>query len=88
VVAVAAAFLFVLRYRWTVAFIGSTVILATLVLGIHWLVDVLAGVATGILAVGLALSADRRLEVRSAIRAPQRPRGIRNDVAERQLEPR
>jgi len=42
------------RFRYTVTALGLTVILATFVLGIHWLGDVIAGVVVGFLSVDTA----------------------------------
>lgn len=69
VVTVLVAFHFRQRYRWVALCLGCTVILATFVLGIHWLMDVAAGLAAGVLAVMLALAADRRL-ARNETREP------------------
>jgi DNA-binding SARP family transcriptional activator/membrane-associated phospholipid phosphatase len=55
------SFVFRLRYRWSVLFLGIPVFLATLVLGIHWLTDVIAGAAVGVLSVLLALRIERSL---------------------------
>jgi membrane-associated phospholipid phosphatase len=54
VVMVALAFLYHLRYRWSALWIGILITLSTSVLGIHWLTDIVAGLATGILAVAAA----------------------------------
>jgi serine/threonine protein kinase/membrane-associated phospholipid phosphatase len=54
-------FLFGLRLRWSALWLGLLVIVSTSVLGIHWVTDIGAGVATGILAVATALLIDRRL---------------------------
>ncbi|PWT79978.1 MAG: hypothetical protein C5B57_12975 [Blastocatellia bacterium] len=43
-----------LRFRHTICALGTTVIFSTFVLGIHWLPDIVAGVAVGILSVALA----------------------------------
>jgi hypothetical protein len=51
----AAAFIFGMRLRWTIACLGGTVILATFVLGSHWLADMVAGAAAGVLSIALAL---------------------------------
>jgi serine/threonine protein kinase/membrane-associated phospholipid phosphatase len=51
---VLAAFRAGLRQRWTVALLGLVVLLSTFVLGIHWLPDIAAGVAAGVLAFSLA----------------------------------
>ena len=45
---------FQFRFRNTVAALGLTVILATFVLGIHWLADIIAGVVVGFLSVDIA----------------------------------
>jgi serine/threonine protein kinase/membrane-associated phospholipid phosphatase len=55
VVIVVCSFLFGLRFRWSVLALGATVILSTFVLGIHWMADIVAGLAAGI--VGTALGA-------------------------------
>jgi tRNA A-37 threonylcarbamoyl transferase component Bud32/membrane-associated phospholipid phosphatase len=59
VVMVALAFLYRLRFRWSVLWIGLLIVLSTAVLGIHWLTDIFAGLATGILAVSVARLIDR-----------------------------
>jgi len=53
-------FIFGLRLRWSALWLGLLVIASTSVLGIHWVTDIGAGVATGILAVATALLVDRR----------------------------
>jgi serine/threonine protein kinase/membrane-associated phospholipid phosphatase len=55
VVTVVLAFLYRLRFRWVALWIGLLIILSTSVLGIHWLTDIVAGFATGVLAVAIAL---------------------------------
>jgi membrane-associated phospholipid phosphatase len=60
-VLVLASFIYRLRFRWSVLFLGGTVVLATFVLGIHWLPDLVAGAAAGVLSVMLAILLDRRL---------------------------
>ncbi len=50
-----------LRYRWVALWLGALVILSTAVLGIHWLTDIVAGLATGILALAVALSLHHRV---------------------------
>jgi serine/threonine protein kinase len=59
VVMVSLAFLYRLRYRWSAFWIGLLITLSTSVLGIHWLTDIAAGLATGILAVAAARLIDR-----------------------------
>jgi membrane-associated phospholipid phosphatase len=61
VVTVALAFLYRLRYRWSALWIGLLITLSTTVLGIHWLTDIVAGLATGILAVAGARLMDRSI---------------------------
>jgi membrane-associated phospholipid phosphatase len=60
VVMVALAFLYRLRYRWSALWIGLLITLSTSVLGIHWLTDIVAGLATGLLAVAVARLIDGR----------------------------
>ncbi len=55
VVLIGLAILTRVRLRAAFAALGTTVILATFVLGIHWLPDIVAGVAVGVLSVALAL---------------------------------
>jgi serine/threonine protein kinase len=50
-----------LRYRWVAVWLGFIVVLSTLVLGIHWMTDVIAGLATGVLAVAFAFWIDHRI---------------------------
>jgi serine/threonine protein kinase len=61
VIAVAACFIFGLRFRWTALMLGAIVILSTFVLGIHWIADILAGGSVGIVSLALALRLERRL---------------------------
>ncbi len=56
---VALSFLYRLRYRWSAFWIGLLITLSTSVLGIHWLTDIAAGLATGLLAVAVARRIDR-----------------------------
>jgi membrane-associated phospholipid phosphatase len=70
VVLVAVALLAGVRFRYAVAALGSTVVISTFGLGIHWLPDVVAGTAVGVLSVALAL----RLEERDRRRADVTPR--------------
>jgi membrane-associated phospholipid phosphatase len=57
VVVIAVGWLFQVRLRNTVTALGAAVILATLLLGIHWIADILAGAAAG----GLSVAPARRL---------------------------
>jgi serine/threonine protein kinase len=59
VVMVLLAFHYRLRYRWSALWIGILITLSTSVLGIHWLTDIVAGFATGILAVAVVRLIDR-----------------------------
>jgi membrane-associated phospholipid phosphatase len=82
IILVLVSWLFDVRWRVTVTALGTMVILATFVLGIHWVPDILAGVAAGALSVTIAwrctdtserpLLAD--LEEASALRWKTRPR--------------
>jgi hypothetical protein len=54
VILILVCYLFRVRLRTTVLALGISVILATFVLGIHWLPDIGAGVALGCLSVVLA----------------------------------
>lgn len=54
VILILVCWLFHLRLRTSVTALATTVILATFVLGIHWLADIIAGLAVGALSVGLA----------------------------------
>jgi hypothetical protein len=54
VIIIAICWRFHFRLRYTVTALGLTVILATFVLGIHWLGDIVSGVVVGILSVDIA----------------------------------
>ena len=54
VIVIFVCWLFHVRLRSTVTALGMTVILATFVLGIHWLADIIAGIAVGTLSVAVA----------------------------------
>jgi serine/threonine protein kinase/membrane-associated phospholipid phosphatase len=62
VIMVALAFHYRLRFRWVALWLGVLIALSTLVLGIHWAIDIVAGLAAGILAVAAALLIERRIE--------------------------
>ena len=55
VVLIATCYLFQIRLRTVVFFLGIIIILSTFVLGIHWVADILAGLSTGVLSIALAL---------------------------------
>lgn len=59
-------FRFRLPFRRSVAALATTVVLSTFVLGIHWLPDILAGVALGALSVFLAQRLDLQLVTTSS----------------------
>ena len=54
VIMIGLAFLYRLRFRWVSLWVGLLIILSTSVLGIHWLTDIAAGLATGVLALQIA----------------------------------
>ena len=54
VILILVCWVFNVRFRTTVTALTTTVILATFVLGIHWLADIIAGLAVGALSVGIA----------------------------------
>jgi membrane-associated phospholipid phosphatase len=54
VIMILVCWVFQVRLRSTVTALGTMVILATFVLGIHWLADIIAGTAVGLLSVGVA----------------------------------
>lgn len=59
VVVVLVCFLFQVRFRTPILALGIAVVISTFVLGIHWLPDVIAGVAVGGLSVALAVRLER-----------------------------
>jgi tRNA A-37 threonylcarbamoyl transferase component Bud32/membrane-associated phospholipid phosphatase len=61
VVLVLVAFIFGLRFRSSLAALGAVIVLSTYVLGIHWLADIFAGLAVGVVAVALALRLNERV---------------------------
>lgn len=48
------------RFAWLISFFAAANALSTLYLGIHWLTDVIAGLAVALLAYGLAYGLSRR----------------------------
>jgi serine/threonine protein kinase len=54
-----------LRCRHAVAFLSLAVVLSTFLLGIHWLADIVAGIAVGIVSVYVALRVNRALSLAS-----------------------
>lgn len=63
VVIVAVCFLYDVRMKTSVLFLGATIVLATFVLGIHWIPDIFSGIAAGLTSVALA----RYLESRGSL---------------------
>jgi len=61
VVMIVLSFLYRLRLRRSIAALGVTIVLSTFVLGIHWLADIIAGLAVGTLSVVLALRLNDRV---------------------------
>lgn len=59
VVLAGVAFATAVKMRFTLAFLGATVVVSTFGLGIHWLPDIVGGAAVGVLAVALALRFER-----------------------------
>ena len=57
---VTACFMFDVPLRWSILAIGMTVVIATFVLGIHWLPDMIAGFAVGLASMLLAYRLVRR----------------------------
>src|ERR1041384_1527476 len=59
VVMILVCYLFNMRFRTPVLALGIAIALSTLVLGIHWLPDVIAGAAVGSLSVALGVKLDK-----------------------------
>lgn len=49
-----------LRFRWASFWLGVLVVFSTVVLGIHWLTDIVAGLAVGVLAIAVASMLESR----------------------------
>jgi membrane-associated phospholipid phosphatase len=65
VVFVLVCFMFQVRLRNTVLFLGLTVLLSTFVLGIHWLADIVVGLSVGVLSIALARRVERAVPGRA-----------------------
>lgn len=65
------AFLYELRGRRMLSFLGVSVILSTVMLGIHWIPDLLSGASVALVSVALARRLNRRI-VRPRARRPSR----------------
>lgn len=61
VVIIGVSYFLKIRFRHSILALGMTIILSTFVLGIHWLPDIIAGLALGILSVALAVKLNNRL---------------------------
>jgi membrane-associated phospholipid phosphatase len=59
-----------LRLRHTICALGTSVALSTFVLGIHWLPDIVAGVAVGVLSVAVARYVESRLDMAASGAVP------------------
>ncbi len=66
VVMIAVCFLYKVRFRVTALLLGTTIILATYALGIHWIPDIIAGIGVALVSVALAARVNRKLEEREA----------------------
>lgn len=56
-----------LRHRHVIAWLGAAVVLSTLLLGIHWLADIVAGLALAVVSVHLAEWMNARVRLRLAL---------------------
>ncbi|MCI0734515.1 MAG: TIR domain-containing protein [Methylococcaceae bacterium] len=61
ILAILTGYWFKTRWRHCILLLGLTVVLSTFALGIHWIPDVVLGIAMGGLGFALAIFADRRL---------------------------
>ena len=73
VVLVAVAFVAGVRFRYAVGALALTVVIATFGLGIHWLPDIVTGVALGVLSVALAVRLEERRRRRAAVTPRREP---------------
>lgn len=64
VVAVLVAFTCGMRLRWAALALGLAVVGSTFVLGIHWIADIVGGLAVGILSTAIALRLEARRQSR------------------------
>jgi membrane-associated phospholipid phosphatase len=70
IVLIVVGYLSGLRLRHTICALGTSVALSTFVLGIHWLPDIVAGVAVGVLSVALARYVECRLDMAASGAVP------------------
>jgi membrane-associated phospholipid phosphatase len=61
IIIIYACYHFNTRFSKSVFFLGITVLLSTVILGIHWMADIMAGVAMGVLSISLAIILDQKL---------------------------
>ena len=61
IIIIYACYHFKTRFIKSILFLGITVLLSTIILGIHWMADVMAGIAMGVLSVSLAIILDQKL---------------------------
>jgi membrane-associated phospholipid phosphatase len=87
VVLILVCWVFHVRLRSTVTALGAMVVLATFALGIHWIADIIAGVAVGVLSVAAAWRftdtserGEYALQSELAL-VPSRPRSLRQLAA-------
>lgn len=59
---VAICFVYQQQFRWTSAVVALLVMESTLLLGIHWFVDVVAGIGVGLMSVSIAIHVEQRLQ--------------------------
>ncbi|MBI2838400.1 MAG: protein kinase [Acidobacteria bacterium] len=76
VVLILVSYLCRIRLRSCMLALGSTVILSTFVLGIHWVADIVAGLAVGVLGVALALRIEHGLRISLPPAPPETADGI------------
>jgi membrane-associated phospholipid phosphatase len=60
VVAVLCCFVHRVGFRWTIVPLGVSILLSTYSLGVHWIGDVIAGTAIGVISVAVACRIERR----------------------------
>ena len=61
IITIYACYHFNTRFSKSVLFLGITVLLSTFILGIHWMADIVAGMAMGVLSISLAIIFDQKL---------------------------
>jgi membrane-associated phospholipid phosphatase len=61
IIIIFACYHFNTRFSKSILFLGITVLLSTLILGIHWMADIMAGIAVGVLSLSLGIMLDQKL---------------------------